>query len=47
LLIRDNAVAGVLTDHGPVMARMVVDASGRAQWLCRELAIDKGNILHV
>jgi hypothetical protein len=28
-----------VTDDGPVTARVVVDASGRPQWLCRQLRI--------
>jgi flavin-dependent dehydrogenase len=41
ILMHDGAVCGVTTKEGPVAARMVVDASGRAQWLCRQLQIDR------
>lgn len=41
LLMRDGAISGVTTDDGPVTARTVVDASGRTQWLCRQLRIDR------
>ncbi|MEO6935157.1 MAG: tryptophan 7-halogenase [Collimonas sp.] len=41
LLMQDEIISGVMTTDGPLTARMVVDASGRAQWLCRELGIDK------
>ncbi|HTU54480.1 MAG TPA: FAD-dependent monooxygenase [Acetobacteraceae bacterium] len=34
-----GAVRGVLTDRGPLAARLVVDASGRARWLARALGI--------
>jgi len=41
LLLQGEEVHGVISDNGPVTARMVVDASGRAQWLCKHLDIDK------
>lgn len=40
LLREDRAVRGVVVDGSQVTARIVVDASGRAQWLCRQLGID-------
>jgi flavin-dependent dehydrogenase len=39
LLMKDGAVAGLETADGPVAARVVIDASGRWQWLCRQLGI--------
>lgn len=41
LLMQDGAIGGVTTNDGPVTARTVVDASGRTQWLCRQLRIGK------
>ena len=41
LLMQDDIVAGVISTNGPVTARMVVDASGRAQWLCKHLEIER------
>lgn len=41
LLMQGDTVSGVMTADGPVTARMVVDASGRVQWLCKHLEIEK------
>lgn len=39
-LIDDGAVCGVRTNAGPVLARMVIDTSGRSRWLARALGIE-------
>lgn len=39
LLLEDGAVRGVTTPYGSVTARTVVDATGRAQWLGRQMQI--------
>ncbi|MEW6344857.1 MAG: tryptophan 7-halogenase [Paraburkholderia sp.] len=41
LLTQGDTVRGVLSAAGPVTARTVIDASGRAQWLCRHQQISK------
>ncbi|MFM0335991.1 NAD(P)/FAD-dependent oxidoreductase [Paraburkholderia fungorum] len=40
LLMQEGVVQGVFVNGAPVTARVVVDASGRAQWLRRQLGID-------
>ena len=39
LLMQDGVLRGVVADGGPVTARVVVDASGRTQWLRRQMGI--------
>lgn len=39
IIARDDEAATVETDHGPVAARTLIDASGRARWLGRALGI--------
>ncbi|WP_321817271.1 MULTISPECIES: NAD(P)/FAD-dependent oxidoreductase [unclassified Paraburkholderia] len=41
LLVQDGVIRGVTTDDGPVTARIVADGSGRAEWLGRQLRIDR------
>jgi flavin-dependent dehydrogenase len=43
LLTQDDTVCGVVSAAGPVSARMVIDASGRAQWLCKHRQISKAS----
>jgi flavin-dependent dehydrogenase len=40
VLFRAGRVCGVLTEAGPIAARMVVDASGIVRWLGRKLGLD-------
>jgi flavin-dependent dehydrogenase len=39
VLEHSGRIHGVATAAGPVTARIVVDATGRARWLCRQLGI--------
>lgn len=39
-LVTEAKVHGVMTSEGPVVARMVVDASGRSRWLARALGVE-------
>jgi flavin-dependent dehydrogenase len=39
-LLTDAKLNGVMTSEGPVVARIVVDASGRSRWLGRALGVD-------
>jgi flavin-dependent dehydrogenase len=39
VLRQDGVLRGVRTSAGPIVARMVVDATGAARWLCRALGI--------
>jgi flavin-dependent dehydrogenase len=39
VLGKNDTVYGVMTEQGPLAARLVVDASGRARWLGRALGI--------
>jgi flavin-dependent dehydrogenase len=39
-LVKESKLHGVMTSEGPVVARMVVDASGRSRWLGRALGVE-------
>ena len=39
-LVSDAMLTGVMTSAGPVVARMVVDATGRSRWLGRALGVE-------
>jgi flavin-dependent dehydrogenase len=39
LLTQGNTVCGVVTEAGPITARLVIDPSGRTQWFCKHMQI--------